>query len=263
MSRLAEIQEAFQDRLLNGGDDLLAHLGAHGGRLLGAYEYAYAARLLEVMAADFETVHTLLGDEGFEEAARAYLAAHPSRYRNIRWVGVDFPNWLATTAPWDGVPMLAEAAAFEWALGVAFDAPDAVLLGPDAMAAVPPQAWGGLRFDTHPALSLLSTAYSVVPFQQAIAAEREPDGAPAALADPVTWAVWRDPETLKVTFRSLAADEADVARLLVDGAPFSAMGEAAALTGDAADAAVRVAGYLRHWIESGWIIGLAEDGISR
>lgn len=262
-SRLAILQDAFQDRLLCGSDAILEHLGETGGRLLGAYDHAYTARLLDVMAADFEGVHTLLGDADFASAVRAYLAARPSRHRNIRWIGTAFPAWLGETAPWVGVPMLAEMAAFEWALGLAFDAPDAVPLAPDALAAVPPPAWAGLRFDPHPALSFVVTAYSVVPFHQAVAAGADPDGPPEELAAPVTWAVWREAETLQVTYRALAPDEAAVAATMARGGTFADMGEAAAEAGDADDAAVRVAGYLRGWIDAGWIAGLAEDGISR
>lgn len=262
MSRLAAIQDAFQERLLNGSDTILAYLGG-GARLLKAYDYAYAARLAEVMAKDFEYVHTLLGDDGFDEAARAYIAAHPSAFRSIRWVGHAFADWLRTTSPWDEAPMLADMAAFEWALGLAFDAPDAARLDTATLAAVPPAQWAGLRFDVHPALSLLDITWGVVDFRQALEEGRDPGGPPEALSTPQTWAVWREPETLTVRYRALGAHEAVVARALAAGLPFSALGDAAAQAGDAEDAAVRVAAYLRHWIDAGWIAGLAEDGVSR
>lgn len=262
MSRLADIQDAFQDRLLSGSDAILAHLGG-GARLLGAYDYAYGARLAEVMAKDFPYVHTLLGDDDFDEAARAYIAAHPSAFRSIRWIGHAFAEWLKETPPWDGVPMLADMAAFEWALGLAFDAPDSARLGAAALASVPPDQWAGLRFDCHPALSLVETAWGVVDFRQTLEDGQEPDGPPEALAAPLIWAVWREPETLTVRYRALDAAEAPVARALAAGQSFAALCDTAAQAGDPADAAVRVAGYLRHWIDAGWIAGLAEDGVSR
>lgn len=262
MSRLVQIQDAFQDRLLHGSDAILAHLG-EGARLLGAYDYAYTARLVEVMAKDFEYVHALLGDDGFDEAARAYVAAHPSTFRSIRWLGHAFADWLRATPPWDDTPLLAEMAAFEWALGLAFDAPDSMRLGPDALAAVPPDQWAGLRFDLHCAFSLVETAWGVVDFRQALADEREPDGPPEALDAPVTWAVWREPEGLTVRYRTLDRAEAAAAAALAAGRPFAALCEAAAEAGDPDDAAVRVAGHLRHWIDAGWIAGLADDAVSR
>ena len=262
MSSLGVIQDAFQDRLLTGSDAILEHLG-DGARLLKAYDHAYGARLIEVLAEDFETVHTLLGDESFAEAAQGYIAAHPSRYRSIRWVGGAFAEWLTQAEPWREHPMLAEMAAVEWALGLAFDAPDTVRLSVDALAAIPPEAWPGLRFDAHPALSVVVTAWSVMDFHQAIAAEQDPEGPPGELDALVTWAVWREPETLMVRYRDLADDEAAVARAAVDGATFAEMCEVAADIDDAENAAVRVAGYLRHWIVAGWFAGFAEDGLSR
>ena len=258
--RLADIQAAFQDRLLTGGDGVLTLLG--DGSFMEVYDHAYTARLLEVLAEDFPALHTLLGDEAFEGALRAYLADNPSAKPSIRWIGERLPGWLAETAPWSGQPMLADMAAFEWLLGLAFDAPNAPALEAEALAAVAPEAWPMLAFEFHPALATATISWDVIPFQRAVAAEEDPEAAPQALDGPETWAAWRDPESLMVRFDRLPADEAEALAAARQGADFSRLCELLAESGPADDAAFRAAGMLKTWLDRGWIRALAGDGIS-
>ncbi|HBC07718.1 MAG TPA: hypothetical protein DC046_09070 [Rhodospirillaceae bacterium] len=262
MTSLAEIQNLFQDRLLTGRADIEAHLTS-GGPFLKVYDHAYVARLLEIMGEDFPAVHTLLGDDAFAEAAAAYVRGQPSTARSVRWLGARFRNWLGDTAPWSDLPVLADMAAFEWGLGLAFDAPDADALGVTALAAVPPEAWPVLTFDFHPALNTAALAHDVAPFQQAVANGRDPEAAPEVAPDgPQAWAFWRDGETCQVRYRALNADEASGLALLRAEGDFQALCETLAETGDGDAAALRAAGYLRGWVEAGWIIDLSAPGLS-
>ncbi|MDA0996777.1 MAG: DNA-binding domain-containing protein [Proteobacteria bacterium] len=180
---LAELQRLFQDRLLAGGNDIERHLKDRGP-FLKVYDHAYLARLLEVMGEDFPAVHTLLGDDQFGDAAVAFVRAHPSRARSIRWLGAGFSAWLREADPWRNLPVVADMAAFEWALGLAFDAPDSEPVGMPALAAVPAEAWPGLRFEFHRSLNIVRLAVDVAPFQRAVAAERDPEAAPEPLSEP-------------------------------------------------------------------------------
>ncbi|MEQ9557874.1 MAG: DNA-binding domain-containing protein [Rhodospirillales bacterium] len=259
---LTDLQDLFQDRLLTGRADIEAHLTS-GGPFLKVYDHAYEARLLEVMGDDFPAVHTLLGDDAFAEAAAAYVRGHPSRRRSVRWLGAGFAAWLGVTAPWSDLPVVADMAAFEWGLGLAFDAPDAITLDVAALAAVPPEAWPVLGFDFHPAFNTFELSHEVATFQQAVAREEDPEAAPAPLADGAqTWAAWRDGATCQVRYRALAGDEAAGLAVLRDGGDFQALCERLADFGDADAAAPRAAGYLRGWVEGGWITGLSAPGFS-
>lgn len=259
---LADLQDLFQDRLLTGRAEIEAHLTG-GGPFLKVYDHAYLARLLEVMGEDFPVLHTLLGDEQFAAAATAYLRDHPSHARSIRWLGQAFPAWLARTVPWAALPVGADMAVFEWGLGLAFDAPDADAIGVTALAAVPPDAWPVLTFDFHPALNTAVLAHDVAPFQQAVANDRDPDAAPAPNpGGPQTWAFWRDGESCQVRYRALAADEAAGLALLRAEGDFQTLCETLAGFGDEDDAALRAAGFLRGWVEAGWITGLSAPGMS-
>ncbi len=243
----------FQDRLLAGADGIEAHL-AKGGPFLKVYDHAYVARLLEVMGEDYPAVHTLLGDDEFGDAARAYVRSRPSSKRSVRW--------LAATDPWRDLPVLADMARFEWHLGLAFDAPDRPALEFAALAAVPPEAWPSLRFEFHPSLAVFRLGHDVAPFQQAVATERDPDAAPAPLDEQATWAAWRDPESLLARYRALSADEAAGLSRLSDGGDFAALCEVLAEFGDPEQAAMRAAGLLRTWTETGWLADLSAPGMS-
>jgi len=249
---LSQTQSLFQNRLLNGAPEIKEHL-VDGGPFLEVYDRAYKARLLEVMAEDFPGVHTLLGDEEFAEAASAYLDAHPSAAKSIRWIGRDFTAWLKDTPPWRHLPMLADMAAFEWALGLAFDAADAPPITTDNLTEIPPEAWPHLQFQFHPALNTAALAFDVVPFRQAVATEREPEAAPEALVTEAVWAVWRDPETLTVQYRLLGEEEAVGLAYLTSDGTFAGLCEVFARFGPENSAAVKAAGYLKNWIEAGWI----------
>ncbi len=260
-TELFDIQAMFQGRLLAGGIDIIDHL-TDGGQFLRVYDHAYVARLLEVMGEDFPGVHTLQGDKKFATAARAYIKTHPSTARSIRWLGHDFANWLKQTQPWNRLPVLSDMAAFEWTLGLAFDAPDAPPLGDETLAAVPPEIWPALTFKFHPALNTVGLSFNVVPFQQAVANDQEPDSAPERFPTQETWAVWRDAESLNIYFRPLSADETAGLAALRNEAGFAALCEIIADTGSGVDVSLRAAQLLRHWIEAGWVTGIMAPGHS-
>ena len=249
---LAPLQSAFQDRLTSNSDDVIAHL-ADGGRFLNVYQDGYVLRLLLVLAEDFGALHSLLGDEKFEKAMRDYLSDNPSRHPSIRWLGERLSDWLANTLPWQNHKELSDIAAFEWALGLSFDGPDADVLQVSALAEVAPGNWPNLTFGLHPTLHLVDLDYDVVPFQQAIKAERVPESPPTPFEKPVVWAVWRNPDDLTVYHRRLEDDEGAALKAVQGGATFSTMCEILAGTDAGDEAAARAAGMLAQWVNSGWV----------
>lgn len=260
MAALTDLQSRFQDRLLTGAGDIQQDL-ADGGPFMRVYEYAYVARQQEILAEQFPAVHALLGDERFAQVTADYVRANPPKARSARWIGDQLSSWFRDETAWNDQPVLADMAAFEWALGLAFDAPDDETLDIDALAKVPPDVWSALTFQMHPSLHTAVLGHDVAPFQQAVAREEVPAEFPAPLDTPTTWAVWRNPETLIVRYRALAESEARCLAVVLDGATFGELCER--LADDDADNAVALAaGYLRTWIEAGWISGLATDGMS-
>lgn len=261
MTGLAGIQAAFQDYLL-GASRRLEQMLAPGRLLPGAemaeiYGGAYVMRLIEVLGEDFPALHMLLGDEGFEKMARAYVLAHPSKHYDIRWFGRYLAGFLAATEPWSGLGEAEELARFEWALGEAFDAADAAPMDEADLAAVPPQAWAGLVFSFTPSLRRLDLNWDVPGFWKAQDGGATPDGPPERLDAPRAWALWRDQRQMMVRYRPLAGDAAAALDAAVNGASFGVLIERLAETKDAELAPMRAAELLRAWVDDGLLTGLS------
>ena len=71
MTSLKQLQDSFQKALLVGDKTILSQipdtpLESHDV-LLGVYQYAYKARLVEFLENDYPQLHAYLGDEQFAE----------------------------------------------------------------------------------------------------------------------------------------------------------------------------------------------------
>src|SRR5262245_5516014 len=133
---LGDLQRAFQDYLLSSGETFQVAVRdtskADRTTLLDVYRDGYTLRLIEVLTGDYPGVLALAGPDDFDYMARAYIAAHPSRYRSVRWYGGKLADFLAATPPFDRSPDVAEMARFEWTLSEAFDSPAVTPLSADA-----------------------------------------------------------------------------------------------------------------------------------
>jgi hypothetical protein len=252
---LADLQRAFQDYVLVSSDAFTGQVRdtskADRVTLLDVYRDGYALRLIEVLTMDFPGILAMVGPEGFDRLTRGYIANHPSHHPSVRWLGRQFANFLATTAPYDRTPALAEMARFEWALGEAFDSVDAEPIRAEAVMAVPPEAWETIAFSTIPSLQCLAFAHDVPPAWQR-REEVEPGALEvAALEAPVPWVIWR-PERVS-NFRSLEPDEAAMLAAMIEGQPFPALCGALLPHVEEDQAAARAAGLLRAWVEEGMI----------
>jgi hypothetical protein len=256
---LGDLQRAFQDYLLRDSDAFQAAVRdtrkADRVTLLDVYRDGYALRLVEVLTTDYPGLMAMAGPADFDHVARAYIAAHPSRHPSVRWFGKGLADFMATTAPYSGAPAAVEMVRFEWALGEAFDSPDATPIAADALMALPAEAWETLSFTALPSLRCLTFEYDV-----AQAWQRRNDVEPGNLEvsrseAPVTWAIWR-PERLS-NFRSLDPDEALMLAALRDGRNFPELCETVAPFTGNDQAPARAAGLLRTFVEGGMIAGFS------
>lgn len=194
---------------------------------LGIYRNNYRASLTGVLADHFERLHAYLGDEQFDTIALAYLAAHPSTTRNLRYYGDMLPGFLTQHFPNDAE--LAEIAALDWALRHAFDAADAVPLDAERVGALG-DGWIEAPLALHPSARLLPMHHNSAAIWSALSAA-EPPPKVASL----TVLVWRN--GLQPQFRSLTAEEAETFAAIEAGANFAGvsarmievLGEAAAM----------------------------------
>ena len=252
---LGDLQRAFQDYLLARSESFQAAVRdtrkADRLTLLDVYRDGYALRLIEVLTADYPGLIAMLGPTSFEDIARAYIAAHPSHHPSVRWFGHGLADFLESTPPWNVSPASAEMARFEWELGEAWDAPDIEPVSAAAFIALPAEAWETLAFTALPSLRRLSLAFEVPQAWQ-----RREETAPGDLevvpdSAPVPWVIWR-PDLL-TRYRSLEADESLLLDALTAGKTSPEL--CASLAGERREleAAARVAGLLRAWVEAGMI----------
>ncbi|MFY9639681.1 MAG: putative DNA-binding domain-containing protein [Rhodomicrobium sp.] len=256
MMTLKQVQDSFQQALLSGAGDILTQL-ADGPRepkgvLLGLYQDGYILRLIEFAQKDHELLHAYLGDEGFDEMARSYAAAYPSRYRNAIDFCAHLPQYLAEAQPYSAHAEISELAALEKALNDAFYAKDQAAIGVSELAGYAPGDWAFLRFTAHPSAIRLGFKTNAADIWSALKHGGEP---PAALADgPHRLLVWRQ-ATPK--FRVLGEEEAMLWDEAASGVRFGILCEMAAAYDDPDSAAARTAGCLQGWITSGLLAGAA------
>lgn len=219
---------------------------------LAIYHHAYRARLVESLRDSFGHTLLYLGDDGFDELARAYVETHPSTDPNLRWYGSAFPASLARQLPQD--PDVAELARLDAALRGAFDAADAPLLALADLATLPAEAWATLGFVFQPSVARLRLHHNTLALWQALDSEQVPP-ATQPLDAPTELLIWR--LDVQPHFRSLGPLESAALDALLAGTSFAAtcaeLGERFAEV----DVAQHSGALLRRWIDDGLLSAVA------
>jgi hypothetical protein len=254
---LARLQRSFQNYVLEADDaihvDVAENAAADARRRLQVYHQAYRLRLAEVLSQDFPGLRQLLGTDAFDAMCRSYIEAHPSPHFNVRWYGERLPGFLGHAAPWLQTPSLAEMAALEWEMTLAFDAPDQPLASIDDVASLAPQDWPLMRLGFSASLRRIALRWNVAAIRLALDLERE---SPAAAEFPASreHAIWRN--QLGVRHRDLEIDEAAALKAAMAGACFAELCEVL-FEWHAEDAvALRAAELLKRWIHDQWVTQL-------
>jgi hypothetical protein len=256
--RIVELQRDFQQHLLMGDDAIFESVvdapPLPAARRLKVYRNAYRVRLLGALEDTYPVLFKILGDEMFENLGHAFIDAHPSVHRSIRWYGRELSDFSAHTPPFAEQPILAEIARFEWTLSEVFDAADAVPVGREALQAMDPDSWDQLGFVFHPSLRLLNLAWNTVAVWQAMSRDEDPPQ-PEATETQIPWLLWRRDFTNR--FRSLDAAENASLESALSGMRF---GEICAVLRHwlpEEEIPLRAASLIGTWTDSGILIGLA------
>lgn len=257
MNALTELQRELQAHVLHddgrAARNVVTTTGADAKRRLGVYAHAYRARLLGVLREDFAGLHALAGGDEFERLMLAYIAATPSPHANVRWYGAGVAAFVRTQASWSARPELAEMAALEWALGLAFDAADDPIVDFAEVAALAPTAWPSLRLRLHASLQRRMLSRDVDTIRRALD-RGEAIPSLAELTSPQHWAAWRKDSVVR--HRRLEDDEAASLDAVAQGASFAELC-ARLCEWHAPDAvAARAAVLLRRWIEDQWVTSM-------
>jgi hypothetical protein len=257
---LATLQEQLQAHVLAseraiecqivgaGSDDVAARLAI--------YSDAYRLRLTEALASNYPALAKLLGVADFATLAGAYIVSHVPHKPSIRYYGDVLGEFLSTNAAYREVPLLAELAAWEWAMTEVFDAADAATVTAETLARLSPEEWAQLRFTIHPSVRQIDLRWNIPPLWTALTSD-QPRPAPELNAVSQAWLQWR--ESLQVRFRSLDVAEAAALRWIAGQQSFGDMCERLCDIIDEAEAPTRAATYLRGWVCAGLIVGTRLD----
>lgn len=81
---------------------------------LAVYSNGRVARLTEALGANFQALRCYLGDDGFVDLCRIYIASHPSQVKDLGLYGESLPQFLRDS-PWQQRdPFLPDLARMAW-----------------------------------------------------------------------------------------------------------------------------------------------------
>jgi hypothetical protein len=217
---------------------------------LAIYGNAYGVRLRQALETDHEMLAAYLGDGQFAEMADRYIRAYPSSVTSLRHFGAQLPEFLRRQSPYNGLPVLAELAAFERLMLDVFDAADAPRADLAELQALAPADWPNMKVRLHPSVQRFSTQSNAVAIWQALKAGQAPPE--AELQMPGDWVLWRGIDRLS-QFRSLPPTERLVLEAVFQGETFAGLCES--LLPHLAEDTISetVLGCLLGWLEAGMV----------
>jgi hypothetical protein len=261
--QLRELQQDMQRHLLGEESGVTAAIvdapPLSAADRLAIYRNAYQVRLIDALHETYPVLHGLLGDEAWIELGQAYVAAHPSLFRSIRWYGRELADFMAGRAPYSDAPILSEVALLEWTLSEVFDAPDAAFLQRADLSAVEPAAWGSLTFQLHPSLRRLTLSWNAVAVWKAMSIDETPPG-PELSDAPVPWLLWR--QNLQNYFRSMQRLESAALDAALRGSDFAQICAGLNTLLPQEEIPAAAASLLGAWADSGIIIGFGSSDAS-
>jgi hypothetical protein len=227
---------------------------------VAVYANAYFARLHDCLREDFGALAQALGAAAFHDLVKTYLMVRPPTRPSLRHAGAHLAEHLATP-PFATIfarrcPYAGDLARLEWALAEAFYAEDADVLAREELAALPPEAWAGMRIAATPSLRLLACAWPVERIRERFEredAETSWEEVPPLAAEPTHVRVWRQGD--RVRYRAIPALEYEALVAASAGETFGAICERMAEEVGETDAAGRAAALLSSWV--------AEDVLAR
>lgn len=245
---LADIQRGFTAFIRNEEQSGLDTVAPQSLRGLPVYHYAYRASLIDALRDVFERAHGWLGDELFDEAARAHIVANPPNSWTMADYGLGFEETLAELYPDN--PEVAELAWIDWSLRIAFNGPDAPPLDLASLADVD---WDAARLHLAPTLVMRPVTTNCAALWGALADDNPAPPAVEISAHPVLLTVWR--HDLMPRFHSVSAEEHKAIMMAQSGRSF---GEICARLGEGSDddaaVAARAGAMLGRWIAEGVLV---------
>ena len=193
MPTLREVQTAFAAGVLApaGAGRIAGAIAAHGispERRLSIYRNNALASLRGLLERTFPATWRMLGRERFAAIALAFVRTAPPERPQLVAYGAGFPGFLDRRPEAAAVAHAADVARLEWAREEAYYAADAPTLEAAAVARIPVERYGELRFSLHPSARLVRSAgplHSLWQAARAGPADRPFAGTPEEAAEQV------------------------------------------------------------------------------
>ena len=255
---LSELQSQFKQYLMFQTGQIDGHIDSteelSNEFRLAIYANAYCMRVVETLQKDFPAIFYLLGDDTFTQVALAYIKEHPSQHPSLRFFGQYFSEFLLQGKDYRAMPYLSELAQLEWLLVEAFNAKDVSLIQESDVVNVSPEAWSTLVLHFQASVHCFQYHWNIIPLWQAEQNEQIPPQ-PEELDSEEVCLVWR--HNYMTRYRTLEPDEALVLGSMLEGADFSDMCEKLSTLFPPDEVAMKAAGLLKSWVNTGLISDLS------
>jgi hypothetical protein len=163
---LRELQQRFAAGLLESATESVTEWikgdGIHPAARLAIYRNNLHAGFIRTLSLEFPVIGRLVGADYFRHLSLAFLGCHPSRSGDLHHVGAAFPGFLDGQFAQTEYSYLGDVARLEWACQECLVAEDSEPLDPQALRAIPADAYGELRFNLRPACRLLHSTFPVM-----------------------------------------------------------------------------------------------------
>ena len=193
---LKQLQQTLQAYLLDANAEVIStyietppHEDTVCARL-AIYGNAYQQRLIEALAEDFAGLYQWLGEDSFIALAKDYIQTCPSSVYSLGEYGAHLADFMQSHQTYHQQTAWIEMVQFEWALSQAQLAPNATVLKSSDLAAIAPEAWGGLCLELHPSLQLHFFKSNVAEIWQALK-QAEPRVELVMQENASLWGIWR------------------------------------------------------------------------
>jgi len=140
---------------------VISHTSQAPVKRFAVYRNNVMVGLIDALAARFPAAQRIVGEEFFRASARVFARANPPRSPVMMIYGDEFPDFLEAFEPAAEIPYLADVARIEAARTRAYHAADAMPLKASDLAGVEAANLAELRFELHPSLEIVASAFPV------------------------------------------------------------------------------------------------------
>jgi hypothetical protein len=136
--------------------------GLNAERRIAVYRNHHRLSLAAALAANFQTVEKVVGEEAFQALALSFLAIDPPRELCLAAYGSGFPAFLESDPRSQSLVYLGDVARLDWAQNLAERANNLSPFSAAHLADINADCLEALRLQPHPSLTLLRSVYPLL-----------------------------------------------------------------------------------------------------